>query len=319
MKRIIVAFVLVLAISVLTTLWWKNNSLPVNSQDKTQKIFVVQKGQGVREISSKLKKENLIKDSIVFFIITKRYGYDKKIEAGDFRLSPSMATREIAEKLTHGTLDVWVIIPEGKRAEEVAEILEEKVPSYEDTWINDLKEHEGYLFPDTYLFPKDADIDLIISIMKNNFESKFNSVKNSKTTNLTENETITLASLVEREAKADVDRPLIASVIYNRLNIGMKLDIDATLQYMLGYQEAEKRWWKKALTNDDKKINSPFNTYTNPGLPPRPISNPGIASIKAALNPASTNYLFYISDASGKNRYGETIEEHHANIRNYGL
>lgn len=319
MKRIIVASALIIIIFLGTVLWWKNNSLPVNSQDKSQKIFVIEKGQGVREISSNLKREGLIKDSIIFFIITKRYGYDKKIEAGDFRLSPSMTAKEIAENITHGTLDVWVTIPEGKRAEEIAEILQKKLLTYDSTWINQLKQNEGYLFPDTYLFPKDTDIELIVSIMKNNFDNKFSSVANEKTTNLTDEQTIILASLVEREAKIDKDRPLVASVIYNRLNIGMKLDIDATLQYMLGYQPNEKRWWKKSLTNADKQINSPYNTYYNPGLPPAPISNPGIASIKAALNPAETDYLFYISDVNGINRYAKTIEEHNANIQNYGL
>lgn len=319
MKRLIVSLVLIIAISLGAAAWWKSNNIPVNSQDKSQKIFVIEKGQGVREISSNLKTEGLIKDSIVFFIVTKIYSYDKKIEAGDFRLSPSMSAKEIAENLTHGTLDVWVTIPEGKRAEEVTEILKEKLPTYDNTWINKLRENEGYLFPDTYLFPKDTDINLIISIMKNNFDNKFNSVINEKTTNLTNNQTVILASLVEREAKMDKDRPLVASVIYNRLNINMKLDIDATLQYMLGYQPNEKRWWKKSLTNADKQINSPYNTYNNPGLPPAPISNPGIASLRAALNPSKTDYLFYISDVNGINRYAETLEGHNTNIQKYGL
>ena len=99
----------------------------------------------------------------------------------------------------------------------------------------------------------------------------------------------------------------------------MKLDIDATLQYALGYQADEKRWWKKELTAQDKTINSPYNTYTNPGLPPGPISNPGLDSIKAALNPAKTDYLFYISDANGVNHYAKTMAEHNANIKKYGL
>ena len=115
------------------------------------------------------------------------------------------------------------------------------------------------------------------------------------------------------------DRSLVASVIYNRLSIGMKLDIDATLQYALGYQEDDKRWWKKGLTNEDKKINSLYNTYTNPSLPPRPISNPGLSAISAALNPAQTDYLYYITDQNGKNRYATNLEGHNANIEKYGL
>jgi UPF0755 protein len=319
MKRFLIALFIVIILGIAATVWWKNGTLPVDSKDTSQKIFVVKKGDGVREIAYDLKHQGLIKDPIVFFILTKRMGYDKKIEAGDFRLSPSMSAYDIAGSLTHGTLDIWVTIPEGKRTEEIAEILKETIPTFEESWTQALATDEGYLFPDTYLIPKDATIDLISQMMKNNFEQKFSSVKNTKTTNLTDQDTIILASLVEREARADIDRPLVASVIYNRINIGMKLDIDATLQYALGYQVDEKRWWKKELTNLDKTINSPYNTYANPGLPPGPISNPGLASIKAALNPAKTDYLYYISDPNGVNHYAKTLAEHNANIQKYGL
>ena len=213
MKRFFIAFAVGIIIAVIATLWWKNGTLPVNSKDSSQKIFVVRKGQGVREISYNLKQQGLIKDPIVFFIVTKKMGYDKKIEAGDFRLSPSMSTWDIANNLTHGTLDIWVTIPEGKRAEEVTEILKENVPTFQDSWTQDLATDEGYLFPDTYLIPKDATINLISTMMKDNFQQKFDSVKNTRTTNLTDQETIILASLVEREAKADIDRPMVASVI----------------------------------------------------------------------------------------------------------
>ncbi len=319
MKRIIAVVVLILIFVIISIFWWQNGVFPVDSQNKTPKIFVVENGQGVREIANSLRKEGLIRDPVVFFLITKQTGLDKKIQAGDFRLNSSMNAYEIAESLTHGTLDIWVTIPEGYRAEEIADILEGKIPNYDQTWRQVLNQNEGYLFPDTYLIPRDANIDDIISIFKNNFQTKYDSVKSLKTNNLSDTQTLILASLVEREARLEEDRPLVASVIYNRLSIGMKLDIDATLQYMLGYQEDEKRWWKKGLTDEDKKINSPYNTYTNPGLPPRPISNPGLSAIKAALNPAETDYLYYITDQNGKNRYATSLEGHNANIEKYGL
>lgn len=319
MKRIIAVVVLILVFVIISVFWWQSGVLPVNSQNNSPKIFVVENGQGVREIANSLKKEGLIRDPVVFFLITKQTGLDKKIQAGDFRLNSSMNAYEIAESLTHGTLDIWVTIPEGYRAEEIAEILENKIPNYDESWRQILNQNEGYLFPDTYLMPRDADIDTIVSIFKNNFQTKYDSVKSLKTNNLSDAQTLVLASLIEREARLEEDRPLVASVIYNRLSIGMKLDIDATLQYILGYQEDEKRWWKKGLTNEDKKINSPYNTYTNPTLPPRPISNPGLSSIKAALNPAKTNYFYYITDQNGKNRYATTLEGHNANIEKYGL
>ncbi len=319
MKRIIAVVVLILVFVIISTFWWQNGVLPVNSQDNTPKIFVVKNGQGVREIANNLKTQGLIRDPVVFFLITKKDGLDKKIQAGDFRLNPSMNAYEVAESLTHGTLDIWVTVPEGYRAEEIADILEEKIPNYDKSWRSILNQNEGYLFPDTYLIPRDADIDTIISIFKSNFQTKYDSIKSLKSNSLTKAQTVILASLVEREARLEDDRPLVASVIYNRLGIGMKLDIDATLQYALGFQEDEKRWWKKGLTSEDKRINSPYNTYTNPGLPPAPISNPGLSAIKAALNPAQTDYLYYITDKSGKNRYATNLEGHNSNIENYGL
>ena len=319
MKRIIAVVILILVFVIISIFWWQNGILPVNSQNNTPKIFVVKNGQGVREIANNLKQEGLIRDPVVFFLITRKGDLDKKIQAGDFRLNPSMNAYEVAVSLTHGTLDIWVTVPEGYRAEEIADILAEKIPNYDKNWRQVLNQNEGYLFPDTYLIPRDADINTIISIFKNNFQTKYDSVKSIKTNNLSDTQTLVLASLVEREAMLEEDRSLVASVIYNRLSIGMKLDIDATLQYALGYQEDDKRWWKKGLTNEDKKINSLYNTYTNPGLPPRPISNPGLSAISAALNPAQTNYLYYITDQNGKNRYATNLEGHNANIEKYGL
>lgn len=317
MKRLTVLIFVLVVTGLLTLGWWNNGQKPVNSENNSAKIFVIEPGQGVREISNNLKEEGLIRDSIVFFLMTKQKGIDKKIEAGNFRLSPSMSASEIAENLTHGTLDIWVTIPEGKRALEIAEILEEKLPTFEDSWRDELIKHEGYLFPDTYLIPKDATIDTVISLFTNTFENKYSSLSNNS--NLSKKEVITVASLVEREAKQEGDRPMVASVILNRMEIGMKLDIDATLQYALGYQESEKRWWKKGLTNADKEINSPYNTYRLAGLPPTPIANPGLAAIRAVLNPAETNYLFYFTDKNGINRYSKTLAEQTANISKYGL
>ncbi len=318
MKKAAILIVLILAVFAGLFAWWNYGLGAFDKNNKAQKVFVVQKGQGLKEISQNLKKENLIRDQIVFFLYVKKQWLDNQIQAGDFRLSPSMNTAEIASNLTHGTIDIWVTIPEGKRAEEVAEILKDQIPTYQMSWISILKENEGYLFPDTYLIPKDTDINLIVSIMRNNFEKKFADLTLADK-NFSKNQIVIIASLVEREAKETVDRPLIASVIYNRLNIGMKLDIDATVQYLLGYQEDQKRWWKKNLTMADLRLDSPFNTYRNAGLPPAPIANPGLDSLKAAGNPASTNYFYYLADKSGKNHYAKTLEEQNANIKKYGL
>ncbi len=319
MKRILILIVLIAVIAGGITSWWRNGLSPVDKNNKTAKIFVVEKGAGLREIANNLKEEKLIKDATVFFLLTKQLNYDKKIEAGSFRLNPSMTTEEIMKALTHGTLDIWVTIPEGKRANEIADILKENLPTFDESWREKLNEKEGYLFPDTYLFARDSTIDQIISKMSENFEVKYQKLLGPSLKNFTKDEIVTIASMVEREAKHDSDRPLVASVILNRLEIGMALQIDATVQYALGFQEDENRWWKKSLTLEDLKLNSPYNTYKNNGLPPTPIANPGFLALEAVVNPANTNYIYYVSDKNGNNHYAETLEEHNANREKYGL
>ena len=318
MKRLVILLIVLILLAGGLVAWWKNSNMAADPANKTSQIFVVAKGEGVREIANSLKQKGLIRDPIVFFLQTKRLGLDKELEAGDFRLSPSMSLYDLIQNLTHGTLDIWTTIPEGMRAAEINEILKEKMPTYETSWRAELEKNEGYLFPDTYLIPRDADIIMVINMLRNNFNNKYKTL-NTSNTNLSQNEIVTIASVIEREARHDQDRPLVASVITNRLGIGMKLDIDATIQYALGYTPDEKRWWKKSLTSGDKLLNSSYNTYRVAGLPPTPISNPGLASLKAAINPANTSYLYYIADKNGVNRYASTIEEHNANIKKYGL
>lgn len=319
MKRVITTTVILVCFAILSVIWWENGLMPENPNDKTPQIFVVKKGEGVREVANNLKTQGLIKDPIVFFLLARSKGIDKQIQAGDFRLNPSMSAMDIATSLTHGVLDIWVTIPEGLRADEIADILKAKIPSYNPSWRSLLDANEGYLFPDTYLIPRDADINVVMSLFKNNFQKKYDSVKDTKTTNLTKEQTIIIASIIEREAVFPKDRPLVASVIINRLNLGMALQIDPTVSYALGYQVDTKTWWKKDLTSQDLKVDSPYNTYLNAGLPPTPISNPGLSAIEAALNPASTNYLYYYSDKNGHLHFATTLQGHEANIQKYGM
>ncbi len=318
MKKLIILFLLLGVIFLSGLIWWKKGISAKDPRNTQTFLFVIPPKSSVREISNSLKREDLINDPVVFFLLVKKLGLDGKIQAGDFRLSQSMNAYDIATTLTHGTLDIWITVPEGKRAGEIADILKEKIPSFDEPWKNTLFQNEGYLFPDTYLVPKDASIELIVSQMKANFEEKFAQLDTSNT-RLSKQDIVTIASLIEREAKFANDRPLVASVIVNRLQLGMPLQIDATIQYALGYQKDEKMWWKKNLTNDDLKLNSLYNTYLHQGLPPTPISNPGLEVLKAVVNPAKTNYLYYISDKNGKNHYAKTLEEHNENIKKYGL
>lgn len=316
MKRLYITLGIILILFVLAFVWWKNGTSAVNSHNRTPKIFTIDQGAGVRAISKDLKDQGLIKSPVAFFLLTKKMGIDQKIQAGDYRLFPSMTAEEIAKELTHGTLDIWVTVPEGQRADEIAATLKEKMPKYDASWDGVLEQNEGYLFPDTYLFPREADINTIIGIMRKNFDSKYSQLNTSKS-QLSQAQLVTLASLIEREARHPQDRPLVASVIYNRLDLGMKLDLDASIQYALGNS---KNWWPQLPDSGGNVLpNSAYNTYTHAGLPPTPIANPGLASLQAAVNPSDTSYLFYMTDKNGVNHYAKTLDEQEANISKFGL
>lgn len=293
--------------------WWNNGQSAVNKNDKSEKIFVIPQGMAVRAIGNKLKEQGLIKDPVVFFIYVRKNGLDQKIQAGSYKLSPSMDLLKIMDTLQSGSEDAWVTIPEGLRSEEIAEILKEQISSYDSSWVSALRNEEGYLFPDTYLIPKDADIETVISILKNNFNSKIEGIGlSSEDPELLD--ILIIASLIEREALRDDEKPMIASVIYNRLNDGMALDIDATLQYAKG--KVAGKWWT-VPTGVDRQIDSPYNTYKYPGIPPGPIANPGIEAIKAAQTPASSEYYFYIHDNEGNVHFARTLAEHNRNVSRY--
>jgi UPF0755 protein len=309
-------FVIILAVVVFIgiLLWWNNGNAPVNPKDTAQKFFVIPKGTAVRIVGNELKEQGLIRDPVVFFIYVKKNNLDHGIQAGAYKLSPSMNLTQIMDTIRHGTVDIWITLPEGLRAEEIAQILKAEIPSYQESWVEALKAQEGYLFPDTYLIPKDADIDSIISILKNNFYKKIEE-RGIMRTDPQLSRIVTMASLIEREAITDEEKPMIASVMTNRLSDGIALDIDATLQYAKGKGQNGK-WWN-VPTSEDKKIPSLYNTYMNPGLPVGPISNPGIEAIVAAKNPARSGYYYYIHDPKGVVHFATTLEEHNKNIEKY--
>lgn len=315
MKKLGVIFLLLFLLFGGFLVWFKNSSAPVNSETNEKKVFTVAEGAGLREIANNLRDKRLIKSTVAFFLLVKQLDLDRKIQAGDFLLSPAMTSEQIATALTQSSEDIWVTIPEGKRADEIADILEEKIPTYEENWRTLLNQNEGYLFPDTYRIAKDATIEQIISQLRATFDQKYQTVAN--TAGKSKEELTTIASLIEREARHDEDRPLVSSVIHNRLDIGMKLDLDATIQYALGFQQAENTWWKRHLTYADLALSSPYNTYKVAGLPPTPISNPGVESLEAAANPANTEYFYYLSDTNGINHYSKTLEEQERNKEKY--
>jgi len=266
----------------------------------------------------------LIKSPFAFRLLVAQLGVGKSIQAGDFKLSADMSSKNIALELTHGAIDIWITLPEGLRIEEQANIIEAKLKFGGNAIYNfDKKEYiklaeEGYMFPDTYLIPKDATAEFVASQLRQTFKDKVeDSIIAKSKTDLSTEDIVIIASLLEREAKTAQEKPTIAGIINNRIDDGMPLQIDATVQYAKGYDSSENTWWPQITVDDYKSVKSQYNTYLNQGLPPAPISNPGIDSIRAALEAEKTDYLYYLHDAEGKIHYGTTVEEHNQNIQNY--
>lgn len=316
-KKLIILFVLIILISIVSFAWWNQAVKPPDPTNKTNVNFVISRGETSRSVAERLQKQGLIRSSVAIFILARFGGLSANIQSGDFRLNPSMDLYTVAKELTHGTQDVWIVIPEGLRKEEIALKLAKDLSIPESEFNKVAK--EGYMFPETYLVSKDATAGALVKLFTNTFNQKVSEKDKAAANrlNMSINDVIIIASLVEREAMLEKDRPLIASVILNRLKLGMKLDIDATIQYALGYQPKEKTWWKKDLTLEDLEIDSPYNTYKNNTLPPGPICNPGLSAIRAVLNAPDTEYLFYLADKNGTSHFGRNIEEHNANIAKY--
>lgn len=331
-KRILILLILFIAIPVVFFSWWQQQTKPLDPARKESQMVVIPQGWGVDQIGNRLKTEGLIRNPLAFKLMVMKEGIAKKLQAGDFRLSPNMNLFEIAQTLTHGTLDAWITVPEGLRREEIANIIKNSLLKQEvefdaQDFIDQSKKWEGMLFPDTYLIPKTASVAEIVKYFTDNFNKKFDPIKNNS--GLTQKQVIILASLVEREAKHDKDRPIIAGILIKRLKKGWPLQVDATVQYakasIINNQQSsaswrtsnDTNWWEPVNQQDVKTISSPYNTYINQNLPPTPICNPGLASLKATANPQESDYWFYISDNSGNIHYAQTIEEQEKNIKQY--
>lgn len=288
---------------------------------------------------AKLKGQGFIKSEIGFKIAFALIG-GKEIQPGAYKLSKAMTAWEAAKAIKEGPNLVWVMIPEGLRKEQIAELLAPALKWDEATkekWITtytsmSYDEIEGVYFPDTYLIPIDEEPLKVVSRLR----SKFNEMLQPYTQealkqNIKWTTALKLASIVQREAAGKDDMPLIAGILWNRLLKDEKLEVDATVQYVrddqIHYGEArydkqpgtytsEGTWWTP-IKSEDKDIPSPYNTYRNKGLPPHPIANPGIDAIKAVLYPEETECMFYLHDKSKTIHCAKTFEEHKANITTY--
>lgn len=312
---IVIVLVIIFLIGARYVWLFKQMSKPADSSDTSMVTVKIENGSTTTGIAAQLDKEGLISNLAAFKLKSKMDHVQYK--AGTYELSPSMTMEEIEKILVEGRSSentLQVTIPEGYNLKQIADRLEEKgfcdAEDFLDAAENDdfdfdfmdedlpQDEHriEGFLYPDTYQFYEDEEPHSIINKMMKRFEEVYHKAEKKADKEIlskySELEIVTVASLVEREAKLDRERPDVASVVYNRLNKNMKLQFCSTVQYAQGKV-------KERLLNSDLKIDSPYNTYIHEGLPPGPIASPGKASIEAAMNPNDTDYLFFVVSSAG--------------------
>ena len=286
-----------------------NLFIPPHLSRLPQENFIVRNDYSQENIVNKLWKNHFLRNKKIFIFLLKHRGVS--ISPGGYFISRSMSPWQITNILAGPPQEIWVRIPDGLRKEQIYPLLQKKFQWRPETENDFLKmSEEGYLFPETYLFDRNSSPKMVIQRLNNQLQKEFSPLSES---NSEESKTIILASLIQREAESEEDMKIVSSIIYNRSKLSMPLDIDATLQYIIGNSQD---WWPP-ITNETKKINSPFNTYTHNGLPPSPICNPGLKAIKAALSPAKTNYLYYLYDHQGKIHCARTYKEHLQNIKNF--
>lgn len=321
LKILLIALVLLaLAAGVAGFVIVKSMLQPVNPSSTETTRFVVPNGQSISRIGERLTEAGLIKNPWVFRILVKKQQAEQKIQAGSFVLSASMTPMELLQAMTQGTDDVWVRLLEGWRREEMAEsIAKLELVNFDQQEFLDLTEgKEGYLFPDSYLVPKTISTEAIVNLLTDTFDTKVTTAlaDEIEASGKPLEELVTMASLIQREAKGAEQMKTVSGVLWNRIDIGMALNVDATLQYIKGYDKTAQSWWVPPLAID-KERQSPFNTYTEAGLPPRPICNPGLDAITAAVEPNNTDYLYYIHDTTGVIHFAKTLPEHNANVQQY--
>lgn len=279
----------------------------MTKESKTVEVFIP-KGSSPHKISKILKDSEVISSQKVFLALIKIYGYSTKLQAGlyDFNTKDSLNT--IIRKLKNGeSKNIKITIPEGFNIKQIAKILQENNICNEEKFIDltTKQNMEGYLFPNTYFLLPQMTEQEVIKVMNDEFNKFWTKEKEERLqqTKMSKQDTIILASIVEKEAVADNERPIIAGIFLNRLSKGMKLESCSTVLFAMGIN-------KERLTFKDLKFDSPYNTYKYKGLPPGPICNPGAEAIDAVLYPQQTDSLFFVSKGNGTHYFSSTFEQH---------
>jgi len=326
----------VIVIALLGGLFYFNHQVGFSHGSYTQnKIFKINKGDGNATVGNNLEKEGLISNNWYFYYYIRSHGLLNKLYPGEYLLNGGMTIPEIAAIITNPQkVYERVTFIEGWTAKQMADELSNhgfdgsnflnlannppaEIVSQFKSLADKPKDAalEGYLFPDTYYFSKDATSDGILKKILSNTDTQIGTdiADAAKAQNKSLFQILTMASIIEKEVKTDADRALVSGIFWNRIKIGQALQSDATLTYILGDKDA-------AHNSNQLAIDSPYNSYQNKGLPPGPISNPGLASIIAAIHPQDSAYNYFLSDPkTGQTIFSKTYEEHVANKAKYGL
>ncbi len=323
-KSTFIILIVILAIIIMMFIGFINLDKPMDPSSNESVSVVIPRGSATSDIASILEEKSVIDSAFKFKILSKIKGYDGKFKSGEYSFNKSMKPSEIASVIIKGIDNKnTVTIPEGFSIYKIGKRLEEKGICTQSEFENELENgnfdysflpndisgierYEGYLYPDTYSFSEHTTAHDIIKACLDNFEKKYNNEikKITKKSDKSLEEIMTVASIVEREAVKSDERPLVAGVIYNRLGKNMKLQMCSTVQYLLKED-------KPVLSIADTEISSDYNTYIHEGLPPGPICNPGMASIKAAANPEKTKYIYFVvsSKLDGSMEYSSDYDK----------
>ncbi len=306
--------------------------------------FTIATGESADTIAANLAAAGLLNNTELFLNYLRFHGLDAQLEAGEYIIDPQQTIPQIAATLTEAVVqEETVRFVEGWRLEQMADYLAENPTANVDAnqflaivqrqVVFDLSPYpflatlpetatlEGFLFPDTYRLPPEADAVYLMDLMLRTFEGRVTPQMQQgfQAQGLSIHQAVTLAAIVEREAVVATERPIIAGVFYNRLGQGMKLEADPTVQYPLGYQPESDSWWKSPLWLEDLELDSPYNTYRYAGLPPGPIANPSLSSLEAVAFPTQTEFIFFVADCeaavAGSHAFSITYEEHLANVQ----
>jgi UPF0755 protein len=304
---------------------WADRPAGSTAEDK---LFIVSPGQGLRTTAENLRQDGLVSDALRFIILARLEKQDKLLKAGEYFLSTTMTPREILGQMVEGRVHLYrLTIPEGFNMVQIAAAVSAAGLDSETNFLAaasdpqtaaslglEAQTMEGYLFPDTYYFPRGLDSATIIATMVKQFKAAFKPEweAQAKALNMSVHEIVTLASIIEKETGAPEERPLIASVFHNRLQKGMRLETDPTVIY--GIPDFDGNIKRRHL-----ETYTPYNTYKIKGLPPGPIASPGALAMQAALFPAQSDYLFFVSKKDGTHQFSKTIKEHNAAVRKYQL